>query len=71
MSLSVTERFRLTASMSSARQEFEKVFPRLVGDLKEHCKDYHLPEQALTWFEKVDRSLFALHFATVNRPTTS
>jgi len=38
--------------MSSARQEFEKVFPRLVGDLKEHCKDYHLPEQALTWFEK-------------------
>jgi len=39
--------------MPATLKEFETVFPRLVEDLKQHCAKYKLPEQALTWFEKV------------------
>jgi len=33
-------------------KQFESVFPQLIKDLSEHCKQYNLPTQALTWFEK-------------------
>ena len=39
--------------MPTSLKDFETVFPRLVEDLKEHCKHYKLPDQALTWFEQV------------------
>lgn len=39
--------------MPATLKDFETVFPRLVDDLKEHCKKYNLPDQALNWFEKV------------------
>jgi len=39
--------------MPTTLKEFESVFPTLVNDLKEHCEKYKLPQQALTWFEKV------------------
>ena len=39
--------------MPTTLKEFETVFPTLVEDMKEHCKKYKLPDQALTWFEKV------------------
>ncbi|KAF2864589.1 ERG20 farnesyl diphosphate synthase [Piedraia hortae CBS 480.64] len=38
--------------MTATRQEFEENFPRIVGELKECCKTYNLPEQALAWFDK-------------------
>jgi farnesyl diphosphate synthase len=41
--------------MPTTLKEFESVFPTLVNDMKEHCQKYKLPEQALTWFEKVCR----------------
>jgi len=34
-------------------KEFESVFPRLMEDLREDCKKYNLPDQALNWFEAV------------------
>jgi len=37
--------------MGITRQEFEAVFPKLVKDLTDHCAQYGLPQQALTWFE--------------------
>lgn len=39
--------------MPATLKEFESVFPELVEDLKQECIKYKLPEQALTWFEKV------------------
>ncbi|CAI6297464.1 unnamed protein product [Periconia digitata] len=33
-------------------QEFESVWPRIVGDLEAHCKQYKLPQQSLDWFIK-------------------
>lgn len=39
--------------MPTSLKQFETVFPTLVADLKENCKKYSLPDQALTWFEKV------------------
>lgn len=39
--------------MPATLKEFESVFPKLVEDLKQECIKYKLPEQALTWFEKV------------------
>lgn len=39
--------------MPTTLKEFEAVFPTLVEDLLAHCKQYGLPTQALTWFEKV------------------
>lgn len=39
--------------MPATLKEFEGVFPKLVEDLKAECQKYKLPEQALTWFEKV------------------
>ncbi|KAI4223128.1 MAG: hypothetical protein L6R40_008528 [Gallowayella cf. fulva] len=32
-------------------KEFESVFPRLVDDLTQHCKQYYLPEDALKWYQ--------------------
>ncbi|WPH03837.1 ERG20 farnesyl diphosphate synthase [Acrodontium crateriforme] len=37
--------------MPATLKEFETVFPKLVEDLKEHCEQYKLPQQALKWFE--------------------
>lgn len=34
-------------------KEFESVFPRLVDDLTQHCKQYYLPEDALKWYQDV------------------
>ncbi|KAI4131364.1 MAG: hypothetical protein LQ338_001249 [Usnochroma carphineum] len=31
-------------------KEFESVFPQLVEDLTQHCKQYGLPEDALQWY---------------------
>lgn len=39
--------------MPVTRKEFEAVFPRLVQDMKDHCKMYNLPDQSLKWFENV------------------
>lgn len=39
--------------MPASLKDFETVFPTLVKDIKEHCEKYKLPDQALTWFEKV------------------
>lgn len=39
--------------MPTTLKEFETVFPKLVEDVKEHCKSYKLPEQALKWYEQV------------------
>ena len=44
--------------MPATLKEFETVFPRLVEDLKEHCRTYKLPDQALNWFDKVHTTLF-------------
>lgn len=41
-------------------QEFESVWPRIVADLKDHCKQYNLPQQSLDWFTKVPGN-HALH----------
>ncbi|KAK3117454.1 Farnesyl pyrophosphate synthetase [Teratosphaeriaceae sp. CCFEE 6253] len=38
--------------MPVSRQDFEGVFPRLVEDLKEHCRQYKLPAQQMQWFEQ-------------------
>ncbi|KAL8790910.1 MAG: hypothetical protein Q9213_000335 [Squamulea squamosa] len=32
-------------------KDFESVFPQLVNDLSQHCKQYGLPEDALKWYE--------------------
>ncbi|KAL8924249.1 MAG: hypothetical protein Q9172_002762 [Xanthocarpia lactea] len=32
-------------------KEFESVFPQLVEDLTQHCKQYGLPEDALKWYQ--------------------
>ncbi|KAI4229433.1 MAG: hypothetical protein L6R36_000887 [Xanthoria steineri] len=32
-------------------KEFETVFPQLVDDLSQHCKQYGLPEDALKWYK--------------------
>ncbi|KAL8979998.1 MAG: hypothetical protein Q9177_005996 [Variospora cf. flavescens] len=32
-------------------KEFESVFPQLVDDLSNHCKQYGLPEDALQWYK--------------------
>lgn len=34
-------------------KEFESVFPQLVDDLAEHCKQYGLPDNALQWYKDV------------------
>ena len=39
--------------MPTSLKDFESVFPQLVEDMKDNCKRYNLPTQALTWFEKV------------------
>lgn len=39
--------------MPTTLKEFESVFPKLVEDLKNHCKESNLPTQALDWIEQV------------------
>ncbi len=34
-------------------KEFESVFPQLVEDLTQHCKQYGPPEDALKWYQDV------------------
>ena len=34
-------------------KEFESVFPQLVDDLSNHCKQYGLPQNALQWYKDV------------------
>ena len=41
----------------TTRAEFEAVFPSLVEDLAQHCKQYNSPENALKWFQDVSRRL--------------
>lgn len=36
--------------MPTTLQDFESVWPRIVGDLEAHCKQYKLPKQSLDWF---------------------
>ncbi|KAH7134977.1 isoprenoid synthase domain-containing protein [Dendryphion nanum] len=38
--------------MATTLQDFESVWPRIVGDLEAHCKHYKLPQQSLDWFIK-------------------
>ena len=38
---------------STTLKEFESVWPRIVGDLENHCKQYKLPKQSLDWFVQV------------------
>ncbi|KAF2021421.1 terpenoid synthase [Aaosphaeria arxii CBS 175.79] len=38
--------------MPTSLQDFESVWPRIVGDLEAHCKHYKLPQQSLDWFIK-------------------
>lgn len=33
-----------------SRKDFESVFPKLVEDLNDHCKQYGLPQEALQWY---------------------
>jgi farnesyl diphosphate synthase len=39
--------------MPATLKQFESVWPQLVKDIEAHCEKYKLPEQALTWFNKV------------------
>jgi farnesyl diphosphate synthase len=39
--------------MPTTLKEFESVWPRIVADLQDHCKQYKLPQQSLDWFTKV------------------
>lgn len=39
-----------------ALKQFETVFPQLIQDLSDHCKQYGLPETALKWFQDVSSS---------------
>jgi hypothetical protein len=41
------------AIMPTTLKEFESVWPRIVADLQDHCKQYKLPQQSLDWFTKV------------------
>jgi farnesyl diphosphate synthase len=47
--------------MPTTLKEFETVFPTLVNDMKEHCQQYKLPDQALNWFEQVRHSIAHQH----------
>jgi farnesyl diphosphate synthase len=38
--------------MPTTLEEFESVWPRLVEDIADHCKQYKLPQQSLDWFVK-------------------
>jgi len=40
---------------ATSLKDFEAVFPKLMSDLKEDCKQYNLPDQALNWFEAVSQ----------------
>ena len=42
--------------MGTTRKDFEAVFPSLVDDLVEHCKQYNMPDNALKWYEQVSCS---------------
>ena len=37
----------------TTRAEFESVFPSLIDDLGQHCKQYNSPQNALQWFQDV------------------
>jgi hypothetical protein len=49
--------FYSTVNMSGpkkySRQEFLKIFPSLVEDIKEAAAKYKLPQNAMDWLEKV------------------
>jgi farnesyl diphosphate synthase len=39
----------------TTRADFTGVFPSLAEDLLEECRKFKLPDNALQWFEKVNR----------------
>ena len=43
--------------MPTTLKEFESVWPRIVADLEDHCKQYKLPKQSLDWFVEVGMRL--------------
>jgi hypothetical protein len=53
----------------TTREKFETVFPSLVEDLIQRCKQYNMPQDALDWFKKVGYNDFpapAYHIDTQN-----
>lgn len=42
--------------MGTTRKEFEAVFPSLVDDLIQHCKQYNMPEDTLDWYRNVSHT---------------
>jgi hypothetical protein len=48
-----TGRENPTKVSSTTLKEFESVWPRIVGDLEKHSKQYKLPKQSLDWFVQV------------------
>ncbi|KAF2455710.1 ERG20 farnesyl diphosphate synthase [Lineolata rhizophorae] len=38
--------------MPTTLAEFEAVFPQLVADLTDHCRQYNLPENATNWYQR-------------------
>lgn len=44
---------RAAEKMPTTLKEFESVWPRIVADLQDHCRQYKLPQQSLDWFTKV------------------
>ena len=39
--------------MPTSLNKFESVFPKLVGDIMEHCKKYNVPQKAIDLLHKV------------------
>jgi hypothetical protein len=48
------EPFSMAASTHVSRADFEGVFPSLVEDVSQVAKQYHIPPNALEWFQKVN-----------------
>lgn len=42
----------------TTREQFEAVFPSLVEDLIQRCKQSNMPQDALDWFKKVGHDHF-------------
>jgi hypothetical protein len=51
--LSVNNLLEAAMATKATRAEFLDVYPSLVEDLLGECRKYNLPDNALTWFEKV------------------
>jgi farnesyl diphosphate synthase len=53
--------------MPATLKQFESVWPQLVKDVEAHCQKYKLPEQALTWFNKVYNQLCSIPLSNTSR----